>query len=500
MGETTAASNAALEASVSFGRFGGDSLSWERWSSFSPNKYMEEVEKCAAPGSVAMKRAYFEAHYKKIAAQKAELLDEEKKMMADSWPTGERNGDLNRDVDEATFEINTHEDQSHFGAIKQEMSLLAEANALYSEDPNEDDLITIECQSLLVVGVQVEPERNLEISDLGEPEEINLVKEVVEVLHNMERPEEHNFVKDVQEVVPSIGSQDDVMEVQPHCEIETKATPKYEVKSAKSSKPKLPQKISSISKEQSAVVHKSRPQSPVMKSPKVTTPRQLRRSASTTPIASSLRSSGKPGITPSSTKSKNLSTGEKKNAVPKALHMSIALGSTNSHPASPATRKSFIMERMGDKDIVKRAFKMFQNNNAGQKLSGEESEKVLSREGEPKASIPLIRQKENGGPLKAGSGAQKASQPASSSYGSRSDERVGKVAEVPLLMKKLKERSTAVDKGKLQSQAKLKEEKKAGHKNSRPSLTQRGTPTSGQPGHSKLTNGLKKVVNKAEAR
>ncbi|XP_048135956.1 protein WVD2-like 7 isoform X2 [Rhodamnia argentea] len=498
MGETTAASNAALQVSVSFGRFEGDSLSWEKWSSFSPNKYMEEVEKCAAPGSVAMKRAYFEAHYKKIAAQKAELLDEEKRMMDDSLRTGENNGDLNRDDDEATFEINAHEDQSHSGAIKQEMSLLAETNVLYSEDPNEDDLITIECQSSLVVGVQVEPERNLEITGLGKPEEINLVKEVVEVRDNIERPEEYNLVKDVQEVVPPIGSQDDVKEVQPHCEIETKATPKYEVRSAKSNKPKLPQKISGASKEQNAAVRKKKPQSPMMKAPKVTTPRQLRPSASTTPIASSLKSLSKPGVSPSPAKGKNLAKGEKKNAVPKALHMSIALGSTNSHPASPATRKSFIMERMGDKDIVKRAFKMFQHNYVGLKLSGEESEQVLSGEEEPKASIPLIKQKESGGPLKAGSGARKASHPASSSYGSRSDERAGKVTEVPLFMKKLKERSTAVDKGKPQYPTKLKEEKKAGHKNSIPGLTRGGTSISGQPRHSKLTNGLKKVVDKAE--
>ncbi|XP_039068811.1 protein WVD2-like 7 [Hibiscus syriacus] len=71
-------SNPALEVSVSFGRFENDSLSWEKWSTFSPNKYLEEVEKCATPGSVAQKKAYFEEHYKKIAARKAELLTQEK--------------------------------------------------------------------------------------------------------------------------------------------------------------------------------------------------------------------------------------------------------------------------------------------------------------------------------------------------------------------------------------------------------------------------------------
>ncbi|XP_020089251.1 protein WVD2-like 7 isoform X1 [Ananas comosus] len=51
--------------SVSFGRFESEPLSWERRSSFSHNKYLEEVEKCSTPGSVVQKKAYFEAHFKK---------------------------------------------------------------------------------------------------------------------------------------------------------------------------------------------------------------------------------------------------------------------------------------------------------------------------------------------------------------------------------------------------------------------------------------------------
>lgn len=48
-----------------------ESLAWEKWSTFSHNKYVEEAERYARPGSVAQKKAFFEAHYKKIAAQKA---------------------------------------------------------------------------------------------------------------------------------------------------------------------------------------------------------------------------------------------------------------------------------------------------------------------------------------------------------------------------------------------------------------------------------------------
>ena len=51
--------------SISFGRFESEPLSWERRSSFSHNRYLEEVEKFSKPGSVIEKKAYFEAHFKK---------------------------------------------------------------------------------------------------------------------------------------------------------------------------------------------------------------------------------------------------------------------------------------------------------------------------------------------------------------------------------------------------------------------------------------------------
>lgn len=54
---------------------------------------------------------------------------------------------------------------------------------------------------------------------------------------------------------------------------------------------------------------------------------------------------------------------------PKSVQtMSVNSGHAKSSSVSslPADRKSLIMERMGDKDIVKRAFKAFQNNNFDQ--------------------------------------------------------------------------------------------------------------------------------------
>ncbi|KAF4385819.1 hypothetical protein F8388_010375 [Cannabis sativa] len=61
----------AFGQSISFGRFMSESLAWEKWSTFSNNRYVEEAERFSQPGSVAQKKAFFEAHYKNLAARKA---------------------------------------------------------------------------------------------------------------------------------------------------------------------------------------------------------------------------------------------------------------------------------------------------------------------------------------------------------------------------------------------------------------------------------------------
>ncbi|WMV29010.1 hypothetical protein MTR67_022395 [Solanum verrucosum] len=73
----------ALSTSVSFGRFMSESLDWEKWSSFTHNRYLEEVGKYAKPGSVAEKKAYFEAQHRKAAAKKAALLLEQQNAAVD---------------------------------------------------------------------------------------------------------------------------------------------------------------------------------------------------------------------------------------------------------------------------------------------------------------------------------------------------------------------------------------------------------------------------------
>ncbi|XP_015579522.1 protein WVD2-like 7 isoform X1 [Ricinus communis] len=73
-----------LGQSISFGRFMSESLAWEKWSSFSHNRYVEEAERFSRPGSVAQKKAFFEAHYKNLAARKAAALLEQANVTANN--------------------------------------------------------------------------------------------------------------------------------------------------------------------------------------------------------------------------------------------------------------------------------------------------------------------------------------------------------------------------------------------------------------------------------
>lgn len=59
-----------------------ESLAWEKWSAFTHNKYREEAERYSRPGSVAEKKAFFEARYKKIAAKKAAASIEQQQSAA----------------------------------------------------------------------------------------------------------------------------------------------------------------------------------------------------------------------------------------------------------------------------------------------------------------------------------------------------------------------------------------------------------------------------------
>ncbi|OIV97490.1 hypothetical protein TanjilG_11014 [Lupinus angustifolius] len=78
-----------LGESISFGRFLSESMDWERWSTFTHKRYVEEAEKYSKPGSVAAKKAYFEAHYKRKAQEKAAALTEEANAQANGTSDSE---------------------------------------------------------------------------------------------------------------------------------------------------------------------------------------------------------------------------------------------------------------------------------------------------------------------------------------------------------------------------------------------------------------------------
>lgn len=201
--KATASSNPSLQVSVSFGRFENDSLSWEKFSAFSPNKYLEEVGKCATPGSVAQKKAYFEAHYKKIAERKAEIMDQEKQMdknasfrsiVSDQRSMeGETDGSVaESEVDDGSNGQFTCEEDKHVTDIA------AEGSESTIHEVNEEAIIVKECQSS--VDQVKEVKDILDSPKLEKSEGIALVEEKSEVVvHVQEKPEEVLQVEDVEE-------------------------------------------------------------------------------------------------------------------------------------------------------------------------------------------------------------------------------------------------------------------------------------------------------------
>ncbi|KAK1438795.1 hypothetical protein QVD17_04606 [Tagetes erecta] len=74
-----------MQGSITSCEFMSDSLASEKWSNVCKKRYVEEAKSYTQPGSVAEKKAFFDAYYKKIAAQKAAaaaLLEQEKEAAA----------------------------------------------------------------------------------------------------------------------------------------------------------------------------------------------------------------------------------------------------------------------------------------------------------------------------------------------------------------------------------------------------------------------------------
>ncbi|KAK9108363.1 hypothetical protein Syun_024374 [Stephania yunnanensis] len=148
----------ALGESVSFGRFMSESLAWEKWSSFNHNRYLEEVEKYSKPGSVAQKKAYFEAHYKKIAERKAAALIEQAN--ANSQPENDVEVDTSNALDSNSIGV---EEPTEDAVANAEAELPSNVNDLHNNreevseigssmveevDPRTEGPVIVECTQI----------------------------------------------------------------------------------------------------------------------------------------------------------------------------------------------------------------------------------------------------------------------------------------------------------------------------------------------------------------
>lgn len=178
MGESVA-SGATLEASVSFGKFERDLLSWEKWSSFSQNKYLEEVEKFSAPGSVAQKKAYFEAHYKKVASRKVEPQGQEEKqpeIKALSMNDGNGEEIHQRNTSGTDAEVNIVIGQSSAEEFEQVSDSNGVLDSLLDES-NDSATTMIDCRNSLVDGAKEEFDSISDSLELSKLEKAVVVQE-----------------------------------------------------------------------------------------------------------------------------------------------------------------------------------------------------------------------------------------------------------------------------------------------------------------------------------
>ncbi|MED6107111.1 hypothetical protein PIB30_011127 [Stylosanthes scabra] len=104
-----------------------ESLAWEKWSSFSHNRYVEEAERFSRPGSVAQKKAFFEAHYKKLAAQKAAAAAA---LLEQANDAAAQNSNEDESVEEV---VNNDVEQNNARLVdKEEQDSMIRANGDYS--------------------------------------------------------------------------------------------------------------------------------------------------------------------------------------------------------------------------------------------------------------------------------------------------------------------------------------------------------------------------------
>ncbi|KAL5974298.1 hypothetical protein ACLOJK_030962 [Asimina triloba] len=351
--EMEAGSETVVEESVSFGRFTGESLSWDRWSSFSQNKYMEEAEKCSTPGSVAEKKAYFEAHYKKVAAQKAELLEQEKHAEVNSFKS-----DKPKFGDAADNGWNSEHRDGKGGQVDAEngdgtKGINSDGDDIESNAAGIEDELTQET----VIGETEGPSKKGGAREEEEMPNNNLELEKLKVDASVE--EEKHF--------PEPELLTDLPIEQPTQDQRDPETNQASQEPEKAAKHMLPSKQSQkktptqpVEKNTATIKKKAEMSTPKSRNTTIT---RVPRASPASPISSAAaKASIRKDNTNSTTrpKSRNASVTENKRPT-STLHSSLVISSNVSDSVATTTpRRSLIMEKMGEKEIVRRAFKAFQ--------------------------------------------------------------------------------------------------------------------------------------------
>ncbi|KAL1550929.1 protein WVD2-like 7 [Salvia divinorum] len=330
--DDSAKSGARLEVSVSFGRFENDTLSWEKWSSFSPNKYLEEVGSLSTPGSVAQKKAYFEAHYKKIAARKAEEMEQENSM-SPIIPSPR----LSSKEDHSENSSENDEEKNGNARSSKGDEHGACMNGLADNVASEEEMgASVESGSSAIQ--EAKDETNVDVDNC----ELNVSKDALSVV--LEAPQ-----KVSQRILERPRESKNML----------KQSSVVKKENSKLNTRNVPQKTP-MSKEKKSSMTRKKVVTPPTKFLPAITPRHVRPTSVSSPISAPQALKKKVNHSAPS-KMRSSQVGQSKKVAPTSLHMSLSLGPAESLGALPMTRKSLIMESMGDKDIVRRAFKTFQN-------------------------------------------------------------------------------------------------------------------------------------------
>ncbi|KAL1550930.1 protein WVD2-like 7 [Salvia divinorum] len=362
--DDSAKSGARLEVSVSFGRFENDTLSWEKWSSFSPNKYLEEVGSLSTPGSVAQKKAYFEAHYKKIAARKAEEMEQENSMSPIiPSPRLSSKEDHSENSSENGAEFGLFSDERLVdGIAEEEVCATVLTNVVIADEEKNGNARSSKgdehgaCMNGLADNVASEEEMGASVESGSSA--IQEAKDETNVdVDNCEL----NVSKDALSVVleaPQKVSQR-ILERPRESKNMLKQSSVVKKENSKLNTRNVPQKTP-MSKEKKSSMTRKKVVTPPTKFLPAITPRHVRPTSVSSPISAPQALKKKVNHSAPS-KMRSSQVGQSKKVAPTSLHMSLSLGPAESLGALPMTRKSLIMESMGDKDIVRRAFKTFQN-------------------------------------------------------------------------------------------------------------------------------------------